>query len=185
MAKIAVLVGPEYEDTELMVPLKRLTEADHQVELLGTDAGRELVGKRGKTKVQVDAAVSDRRAEDYDALLIPGGHSPDHLRTSREVIEFVKQFGALGRPIAAICHGPQLLVEADLVRDHKMTAWPSVRTDLKNAGAEVVDEEVVVDGAFITSRKPEDADAFARALIDRLEHREGRTIGQAVQSRPA
>lgn len=183
MAKIAVLVGPEYEDTELMVPLKRLTEADHQVELLGTDAGRDLVGKSGKTKVQTDAAVSDRKAEDYDALLIPGGHSPDHLRTSKAVMAFVKAFGALGRPIAAICHGPQLLIEAELVRDHKMTAWPSVRTDLKNAGAEVVDEEVVVDGAFITSRKPEDVDAFSRALLDRLEHREGRTIGQAVQNR--
>jgi protease I len=185
MARIAVLVGPEYEDSELMVPLRRLTEADHEVEILGTDAGRELVGKGRKTKIQVDAAVSDRKPEDYDALLIPGGHSPDHLRTSRAVIDFVKRFGALGRPIAAICHGPQLLIEAELVRDHRMTAWPSVRTDLENAGAEVVDEEVVVDGAFITSRKPEDVEAFSRALLDRLAQREGRSPGQAVQNRPA
>jgi protease I len=185
MGKIAVLVGQEYEDSELMVPLKRLTEAGHQVELLGVDAGRELVGKRGKTKVQVDAAVTDRKPEDYDALLIPGGHSPDHLRTDRRVIEFVKGFGTIGRPIAAVCHGPQLLIEADLVRGRRMTAWPSVRTDLRNAGAEVVDEEVVQDGALITSRKPDDLEAFARALIDRLAHREGRSAGQAVQSRPS
>jgi len=183
MAKIAVLVGPEYEDSELLVPVKRLTEAGHEVEILGVEAGRELVGKKGKTKVQVDAAVADRRPEQYDALLIPGGHSPDHLRTDAGVVDFVKRFGAIGRPIAAICHGPQLLIEADLVRGRRMTAWPSVRTDLRNAGVEVVDEEVVEDGAFITSRKPEDLDAFSRALLDRLEHREGRSEGQAVQTR--
>ena len=162
MAKIAVLVGPEYEDSELMVPLRRLTEANHEVELLGTDAGRELVGKKGKTKVHVDAAVGQRRAEDYDALLIPGGHSPDHLRTDRDVVAFVKQFGAIGRPIAAICHGPQLLIEADLVRGRRMTSWPSVRTDLRNAGADVVDEEVVEDGAIITSRRPDSPSALER-----------------------
>jgi protease I len=182
MAKIAVLVGPEYEDSELMVPLKRLTEAGHEVEILGVEAGRELVGKRGKTKVKVDAAVADRRPEQYDALLIPGGHSPDHLRTDKDVIQFVKGFGTLGRPIAAVCHAPQLLIEADLVRGRRMTSWPSVRTDLRNAGADVVDEEVVEDGAFITSRKPEDLEAFSRALLDRLAHREGQSRGQAVQS---
>jgi protease I len=168
-----------------MIPLKRLTEAGHQVELLGAGAGRELVGKRGKTKVQVDASVADRKPEDYDALVIPGGHSPDHLRTDRQVVAFVKRFGAIGRPIAAVCHGPQLLIEADLVRGRRMTAWPSVRTDLRNAGAEVVDEEVVEDGALITSRKPDDLEAFSRALLDRLAHREGRSAGQAVQSRPS
>ena len=184
MAKIAVLVGQEYEDSELLIPVKRLTDAGHEVELLGVDAGRELVGLKGKTKVRVDAAVGQRKPEDYDALLIPGGHSPDHLRTESDVIDFVKAFGAIGRPIAAVCHGPQLLIEADLVRGRRMTAWPSVRTDLRNAGAVVVDEEVVRDGAFITSRKPEDLDAFTRELLARLEQREGRTDGQAVQSRP-
>jgi protease I len=185
MAKIAVLVAQEYEDSELLVPIKRLTEAGHEVELLGTDAGRELVGKRGKTKVLVDAAVADRRPEQYDALLIPGGHSPDHLRIDAKVIDFVKGFGTIGRPIAAVCHGPQLLIEADLVRGRKMTAWPSVRTDLRNAGAEVVDKEVVRDGAFITSRKPEDLEAFSNELLEVLAHREGTSDGQAVQSRPA
>jgi protease I len=174
MAKIAVLVGPEYEDSELLVPVKRLTEAGHQVELLGTDAGRELVGKRGKSKVQVDAAVKDRRPEDYDAVLIPGGHSPDHLRIDKNMVEFVRRSADAGRPIAAVCHGPQLLIEADLVRGRRMTSWPSVRTDLRNAGAEVVDEEVVEDGPFITSRKPEDLDAFSQALLRRLDAGERR-----------
>jgi protease I len=183
MAKIAVLVGPEYEDSELLVPLKRLSEAGHEVEILGTEAGRELVGKKGKTKVRVDTAVADRRPEQYDALLIPGGHSPDHLRTDKNVIELVKGFARLGRPIAAICHGPQLLIEADLVRGRRMTSWPSVRTDLRNAGAEVVDAEVVEDGAFITSRKPDDLEAFSEALLRRLAEREGRSAGQSVQSR--
>jgi protease I len=185
MAKIAVLVAHEYEDSELLVPVKRLTEAGHEVELLGQDPGRELVGKRGKTKVQLDAAVAERKPEDYDALLIPGGHSPDHLRTDPHVIDFVKGFATIGRPIAAVCHGPQLLIEADLVRGRRMTSWPSVRTDLRNAWAMVVDEEVVQDGAFITSRKPDDLEAFTRALLDRLAHREGLSEGQAAQSRQA
>ncbi|HTE54885.1 MAG TPA: type 1 glutamine amidotransferase domain-containing protein [Kofleriaceae bacterium] len=185
MARIAVLVGPEFEDSELTVPVARLTDAGHEVELLGVEAGRELIGKQRKTKVQVNAAVSDRRPEDYDALVIPGGNSPEHLRTDEGVVDFVRAFGSIGRPIAAICHGPQLLIEADLVRGRRMTSWPSVRTELRNAGAEVVDEEVVQDGAFITSRMPADLEAFSRGLLDRLEHREGRSIGQAVQSRPS
>lgn len=183
MAKIAVLVAHEYEDSELLVPVKRLTEAGHEVELLGQNAGRELVGKRGKTRVLVDAAVAERRPEQYDAVLIPGGHSPDHLRTDQHMVEFVKGFAAIGRPIAAVCHGPQLLIEADLVRGRRMTAWPSVRTDLRNAGAQVVDADVVQDGAFITSRRPDDLEAFSRALLDRLAHREGLSDGQAAQSR--
>jgi len=185
MGKIAVLVGPEYEDSELLEPIKQLTNAGHEVEILGTQNGLALVGKRGRTKVHVDAAVSDRQPEAYDALLIPGGHSPDYLRIDPHMIEFVKRFGAIGRPIAAVCHGPQLLIEADLVRGRRMTAWPSVRTDLRNAGADVVDEEVVEDGAFITSRKPGDLDAFSRALLNRLDRREGRSPGQAMQSRPS
>jgi protease I len=183
MAKIAVLVAQEYEDSELLVPVERLTDAGHEVEILGMDAGRALVGKRGKTRVQVDAAVADRRPEQYDAMVIPGGRSPAHLRDDPHVINFVKGFAAIGRPIAAVCHGPQLLIEADVVRGRRMTSWPSVRAELQGAGADVVDAEVVEDGAFITSRKPEDLEAFSRALLDRLAHREGATDGQAAQSR--
>jgi protease I len=172
MAHIACLVGPEFEDSELKVPVDRLREAGHEVELLGTAGGLELRGKRGKVVVKTDAAVDERRPDQYDALVIPGGHSPDHLRTDHDVVQFVREFAASGRPIAAVCHGPQLLIEAGVVDGVRMTSWPSVRTDLRNAGAEVVDEEVVEDRQFITSRKPDDLEAFSRALLARLHEGE-------------
>lgn len=174
MAKIAVLIGQEYEDSELTVPVEKLKKAGHEVELLGVKAGEEIAGKNGKAKVTVEAAVTSRRPDQYDALLIPGGHSPDHLRMEEDIVHFVKGFGATGRPIAAVCHGPQLLIEAGLVRGRTMTSWPSVRTDLRNAGAEVVDREVVEDGPIITSRQPEDLEAFSRALLEQIDRRTGR-----------
>jgi protease I len=172
MSKIACLVGPEFEDSELTLPMRRLEEAGHEVELLGAKGGEEVTGKRGKKTVTVDASVHERRPDQYDALLIPGGHSPDHLRVDHDVVQFVREFGATGRPIAAVCHGPQLLIEAGLVDGVRMTAWRSVWTDLGNAGADVVDEEVVEDGPFITSRKPDDLEAFSRALVTRLHEGE-------------
>ena len=177
MSRIACLVGPEFEDSELAVPVQQLEEAGHQVEMIGVHGGEEVTGKRGEKTVRVSAGVHERRPDQYDALLIPGGHSPDNLRVNHDVVQFVREFGATGRPIAAICHGPQLLIEAGLVDGVRMTSWPSVRTDLRNAGAEVVDEEVVEDGRFITSRKPDDLDAFSRALLQRLH--EGEQITRA------
>lgn len=168
MAKIAALVGPEFEDAELTQPRDALKEAGHEVELLGLEAGQRVEGKRGEAKVTIDAAVSERDPKDYDALLIPGGHSPDKLRTDEGMVDFVKRFDATGRPMAVICHGPQLLIEAGVVKGRTLTSWPSVRTDLKNAGANVVDEEVCEDGALITSRQPDDLPAFSKALIARL-----------------
>lgn len=106
--------------------------------------------------------------EDFDLLLIPGGHSPDALRTNEGIVDFVRRFADSGRAIAAVCHGPQLLIEAGLVRGKKLTSWPSVRTDLENAGAHWVDREVVEDGPLVTSRKPEDLDAFNEAVLARL-----------------
>lgn len=168
MAKIAVLLGPGFEDSELTQPVGRLQEAGHETEILGTEAGQTLAGKRGDARVETVAAVSDRSPDAYDAILIPGGHAPDRLRMDDGMVDFVKRFHGLERPIAAVCHGPQLLIEADVVRGRRMTSWPSVRTDLKNAGADVVDEEVCVDGNFITSRKPADLEAFSRTLLERL-----------------
>lgn len=115
-----------------------------------------------------DVAAGDLEPEGFDALVIPGGFGPDRLRTDEAVVRFVKTFGALDRPIAAICHGPQLLIEAGLVRGRTLTSWPSVRTDLLNAGAQWVDQEVVEDGTLITSRKPDDLDAFCEVLLKRL-----------------
>jgi protease I len=172
MARIAVLVADDFEDSELSEPVKALKKAGHKVDILGVEAKKKLVGKRHDEKVKTDAAVDDCSPEQYDALLIPGGHSPDHLRMHHGSVQFVKRFGELERPIAAICHGPQLLIEAGLVEGRHMTSWPSVRTDLANAGAKVEDKTVVEDGPLITSRMPGDLDAFSRALLARLEARE-------------
>ena len=119
--------------------------------------------------VKVDALLADVKMDDFDALLLPGGQmNPDKLRLEDKAIDLVEAFDEAGKPIAAICHGPWLLVEADIVDGRTVTGWPSIRTDLANAGGDVVDEEVTVDGNLITSRQPEDIPAFTRALIDAL-----------------
>lgn len=168
MAKIAVVVGPEFEDSELAIPVDRLREAGHEIELLGVHGGEELEGKKHKVRVTTDAAVTERRPDMYAALLIPGGRSPGHLRDDPGVVQFVREFVATGRPIAAICHGPQLLIAAGGVAGVRMTAWPSVQQELSSAGADAVDEQVVEDRQFITSRNPGDLGPFSAALLDRL-----------------
>ena len=169
MARIAMPVGPDFEDAELTVPRERLRAAGHDVTLIGTEAGRRVSGKRGKTEVTIDVSGADADPGAFDALVIPGGYSPDHLRTDRGVVAFVRRFCESGKPVAAVCHGPQLLIEAEAVNGRTLTSWPSVRKDLENAGARWVDREVVEDGSLITSRKPEDLEAFSAALLRRLE----------------
>lgn len=132
------------------------------IEALGVE------GKRGRSRVRVEASAEGADPTDFDALLVPGGWSPDRLRTDADTVDFVRRFAASGRPMAAICHGPQLLIEADLVKGRTLTSWPSVRTDLRNAGADWVDEEVVIDENLVTSRKPDDLDAFCRAFLELL-----------------
>jgi protease I len=123
----------------------------------------------GKT-IRPDMTIDQANAEDFDALILPGGvRNPDHLRMNAAAIELIRSFARQGKPVAAICHGPWLLVEADLLRGRTATSWPSIRTDLRNAGANVVDQAVVVDGNIITSRKPEDVESFTRAVIDLIE----------------
>lgn len=179
IAKVAVLLGPDFEDVEFTHPVAKLREAGHEVEVLGTEAHQALEGKRHEAKVETDAAVSDRRSEDYDALLIPGGYSPDSLRTNEAMVRFVRDFDRLKRPIAAICHGPQLLIEAGVVQGRTLTSWPSVRTDLRNAGAKVVDRELCKDGHLITSRKPDDLDAFTSALLDAVSQEREAVVEQS------
>jgi protease I len=168
MAKIAVLLSTDFEDSEYRVPADRLRQAGHELTLIGTRAGDTVKGKKGKESATLDASARERKAADFDGLLIPGGYSPDHLRTDEAVVRLVQDFGQSGKPIAAVCHGPQLLIEADLVRGKTVTSWPSVRTDLKNAGANWVDQQVVRDGALITSRKPDDLEAFTSAFLAAL-----------------
>lgn len=166
--KIAVLLASDFEDSEYEEPVKALREAGHEVIVIGRSKGETLEGKRGAVTAETDLGIDQANASDFDALLIPGGYSPDQLRVDNRMVAFTQAFGSSDKPIAAICHGPQLLIEAGAVDDKKMTSWPSVRTDLRNAGATVLDEEVVVDGHLITSRKPEDIPAFNTALLKQL-----------------
>jgi protease I len=168
MARIAMPVAEGFEDAELMVPYRRLLAAGHDLVIFGARRGETVTGKRYGASVTITAEAPDIDPDAFDALVIPGGHSPDHLRIVPEVVEFVRRFAHTGRPIAAICHGPQLLIEAGAVRGRTLTSWPSVRTDLENAGARWVDRPVVRDGNLITSRKPGDLDAFCDALIECL-----------------
>jgi deglycase len=183
MARVAMPTAQDYEDSEFTVPFDRLKEAGHEVIVVGSKAGEVITGKRGQSKATVDRAASQVTPSDFDALVIPGGYSPDHLRTDENVVAFVREFVDSGKPVAAICHGPQLLIEADVVDGRKVTSWPSVRKDLENAGADWVDREVVVDGNVITSRKPDDLDAFCREILSQLNDAPGRTERSAAGAR--
>jgi protease I len=168
MARIAFVLADDFEDSEFRKPYSGLRAAGHDVDVIGAKAGEHVKGKRGKEEVAIELTAAEARPADYDALVIPGGYSPDHLRTHPEVVDFVAAMVRANKLVAAVCHGPQLLIEAGVVRGKQLTSWPSVRTDLCNAGACWLDQEVVVDGRLITSRKPEDLPAFTRAIEERL-----------------
>lgn len=165
MSKVAFLLADDYEDSEFRLPFEAVRDAGHEITVIGIEKGKEVGGKKGKDKVRIDATARDMRPQDFDALVIPGGHSPDKLRMDRDIVAFTRAMVEAGKPVAAVCHGPQLLIEADVVRDKTLTSWPSVKKDLQNAGAMWVDREVVVSGNLITSRKPEDLKAFSRELL--------------------
>ena len=167
--KIACVLGMDFEDSEFRIPYHRLKEEGYQVDIIGLKAGEELEGYKGKEKVKAEKSVDQVRAEDYDALLIPGGYSPDHLRADKRMVEFVRQFEQAGKLIAAVCHGPQLLITARLVKGRTLTAWVTIQDDLDQIGANVQDQPVVKDRNWITSRKPEDLQQFSAAIIDSLE----------------
>jgi len=166
--RIACLLGPGFEDSEFRVPYDALKNAGYQVDIISMKAGTELKGYKGKETVKAEKGIDEVRAEDYQAVLIPGGHSPDQIRKDKRIVEFVKKFDATKRPLAAVCHGPQVLLTARLVRGRTLTAWETVQGDLEQAGANVKDQEVVVDQNWITSRKPEDLKAFSDALLNAL-----------------
>jgi protease I len=168
MAKIAVLLADDFEDSEFRVPYQQLQAAGHTLTVLGSKAGSTVHGKKGKEHVAIEGAIGDRRASDFDAVVIPGGYSPDHLRTDESAVRFVRELTSANKPVAAVCHGPSLLIEAEVVRGKTVTSWPSVRTDLKNAGANWVDQQVAQDGKLITSRNPGDLDAFSAAIAKAL-----------------
>ena len=165
MSKIAILIDQMFEDSEFRVPYDRLRNAGNQVDIVGRQAGAELVGKQGHERITVEKSAREVSANDYDALVIPGGYSPDHLRTDPDAVRLTRAMAGANKLIAAVCHGPSLLIEADLVRGRQITSWPSIKTDLINAGARWVDREVVVDNGLITSRKPADIPAFNKKMI--------------------
>lgn len=164
MANIAFLLGADFEDSEFRIPYDRLKEKGHTITVLGAQKGETVRGKKGQETVEIEAAARERKGSDFAAVVIPGGYSPDHLRTDEGVVAFVRAAAAANKPVAAVCHGPSLLIEADLVRGKTVTSWPSIRTDLKNAGATVVDKQVAQDGVLITSRNPKDLEAFSEAI---------------------
>ena len=168
MAQVAFVLADDFEDSEFEVPYERIRGAGHRVSVLGPESGKEVRGKKGKVTFTVEATPDQVSPEDFDALVIPGGYSPDKLRTSPDVVKFVRAMFDGDKPVAAICHAGSLLVEADAVRGRTVTSWPSIRTDLVNAGASWVDREVVEDANLITSRKPDDLDAFVDAILRRL-----------------
>jgi protease I len=182
--RVAALVANGFEQVELLDPRKALEDAGATVHVVSPE--RETVRGWNHTEwgenVKVDKALDEVRAGDYDALLLPGGvMNPDKLRSNPKAVELVKQFFENGKPIAVICHGPWTLIEAGVVRGVKMTSYPSVKTDLRNAGAEWIDQEVVVDRGIVSSRKPDDLPAFNRKMIE--EFAEGQHGGAGKRER--
>lgn len=178
--KIAILATDGFEQAELTEPRKALEEAGAQTVVIAPKSG-EIKGwnvKEWGDTVKVDKTLDNANPNEYDALVLPGGVlNPDHLRMEPAAVNFVKQFAASGKTTAAICHGPWTLLEAGVLKGKTVTSWPSLKTDLKNAGANWVDQEVVTDGQFIFSRKPDDIPAFSRAIIE--------SVSQGAQQRAA
>ncbi|HEY1984664.1 MAG TPA: type 1 glutamine amidotransferase domain-containing protein [Terracidiphilus sp.] len=167
--KIAILATDGFEQVELTEPRKALDDAGAKTFVIAPKGG-EIKGwklKEWGDTVKVDKTLDDANPNDFDALVLPGGViNPDHLRMDPKAVNFIRQFAATGKTMAAICHGPWTLLEAGVLKGKTVTSWPSLKTDLKNAGANWVDQEVVTDGQFIFSRKPDDIPAFSRAIIE-------------------
>ena len=173
---IALLATNDFEDSELTKPLEAAEAAGATVHVISDQSS--ITGENG-TEVTVDKSIEDVSVEDYDGLLLPGGaKNPDKLRMNEAAVSFVRGFFSQHKPVAAICHAPWLLVEADVVDSRTLTSWPSLKTDIRNAGGTWVDEEVVVDQGLVTSRRPDDLDAFCAKAVE--EFLEGAHAGQVT-----
>ena len=174
--KVAILAASGVEQVELVEPRKAVTQAGADTDLVSIESGEIQAMNQDINPADtfpVDRLVSEVSVDDYDALIVPGGAvNPDNLRMNQDAVRFVREFVESGKPVAAICHGPWILVEADVVRGRTVTSYPSIRTDLRNAGAQVVDEEVVNDNGLVTSRNPDDLPAFCNKIME--EFAEGR-----------
>ncbi len=163
--RAAIMVGPQFEDTEALYPLYRLREAGAQVGVIGSEAGATVPGKKGH-ELKVEQAAADVRADELDLLVIAGGYGPDKLRTDDGVIRLVRDMHEAGKPIAFICHAGWVPASAGIVQGKRVTSVAAIADDLRNAGADWEDSEVVVDGNLISSRRPDDLPAFMRATIE-------------------
>lgn len=165
-ARTAIILAENFEDSEATSPIEALQAAGAEVTVLGTTTGT-VTGKKG-AEVEATATIASADVDAFDLLVIPGGGSPENLRIDDDAVAFTKQFVASGKPVASICHGPQLLISADVLSERTVTAVNKIRDDVRNAGATYVDEELVVDGNLISSRVPDDLPAFNQALLDAL-----------------
>ena len=166
--RIAILAEEGFEDSELIESLRAMKDAGARVVVVGSGSKESYKGKRGTTTIRVDTSADKVKAEDFDAIIVPGGYAPDKMRLHQPMIELVRKANSLGKVVAAICHGPQLLISADIVRGRRLTSWPSLAVDIRNAGARWVDNPLVQDGNIITSRKPFDLPKFNKAIIEAL-----------------
>lgn len=182
--KVAILTENGFEEVELTSPMNALEQAGADVHVISPQKDKVKAWNHDHWSIEipVDKALSDASPEDYDMLVLPGGvMNPDTLRQNKEAVSFAQHFLEQGKPLAAICHGPQLLIETGMLNERNLTSFPSLQTDLKNAGAIWEDKEVVVDNGLVTSRKPDDLDAFNKKMIEELSEGQHATTGQFTQ----
>jgi protease I len=168
MSKIAVIITDMFEDSEYTEPVEAFRKAGHEIVHVGLKAESIVKGKKYQTPVKIDKAVEQVGVEEFDALLIPGGYSPDKIRVDENAVQFTKKFVESEKPVFAICHAPQLLITADVLRGRRITGYKSIMQDIKNAGAEFIDAEVVEDGNLVSSRNPGDLPAFIKTSLQHL-----------------
>jgi protease I len=168
MAQVAIIIADRFEDSEYLQPAAAFREAGHRLIHVGLRAGEIVKGKKKGTEVTVERSVYETTPDEFDALLIPGGSSPDKLRGEPLAVAFVKQFMTDGKPVFSICHGPQLLITAHALEGRKVTGWKSIVEDIRYAGGEYLDQEVVIDDNLVSSRGPDDLPAFIAASLAKL-----------------
>ncbi len=169
MSKIGVLIGPKFEDVEYSKPAKVFKDKGHELTHIGFKEGQIVDGKNGKAKVRIDRTAEDVSTNNFDAVFIPGGCSPDKLREDENIVKFTKDFVKSGKPVFAICHAPQLFITAKVIKGRNVAGWKSIIVDIENAGGNYVNKEVVEDENLITSRGPDDIPAFIDASLNKLE----------------